>query len=741
MKAKLAAGMVAAALVPSAVVGVLAYNSASDALETSVSSGLEAIRSSRALSLELYSTTIENQISDPTLHFEAAEAIETFAPAYESSGGGSALLDLYGGSAGDMVDAGDDSAWTSVHGAFHPSFREFQLAYGFYDVFLFDLDGNLIYTVFKEPDFGTNFIDGPYADSGLGDVYRGALAGNVTWSDYAPYAPSNDAPAAFVAAPVEHNGEQVGVLAFQMPIDQISAILQDSTGLGETGETYLVGSDLLMRSQSRFSDDNTIGIQEVASHGVEAGLAGESGAESIVDYRGVEVISAYQPVDVFGQHYALLAEQDVAEALAARSALATQVAIVAAISAAVVALLGAWFASKLATRISRVSEASQLLAEGKTDVSMSDSSKDEIGQLVGSVGETIDYLQNAAAVANSIANGDLTVDHTPAGPEDTLGIALQRMIESLRSVVGEVTGVAGEVETSAGHLSQASSEAARAADEVAGSIVTVATSAADQANIGEKLVDAVHQINEEVSATVAAAHRMVEASDTARGKSQLGTQLITDATQAIGSITTAFSNVEESVIDLEGNFTRVGEIVELIRTIAEQTNLLALNAAIEAARAGEAGRGFAVVATEVKELAEQSAESTERIAQIVTAMRTSVGGAVQTASSGRAELERGAEVVLNAGEAFDSIAESINGIDERAAEVSAATERIDGVAATVRAGADELTALTESNSAVAEEVAAASEETAATASEVGDLASTLSESSSKLGAALRVFKI
>ena len=76
----------------------------------------------------------------------------------------------------DMLDtAGDKSPWTFRHKTYHPGFRAYQRARGYYDMFLFDPQGNLIYSVFKEDDFATNFLDGPYADSGLGIAYRAAL--------------------------------------------------------------------------------------------------------------------------------------------------------------------------------------------------------------------------------------------------------------------------------------------------------------------------------------------------------------------------------------------------------------------------------------------------------------------------------------------------------------------------------------------------------------------------------------
>ncbi len=157
------------------------------------------------------------------------------------------------------------------------------MEFDYYDVFLFTPSGDLVYTVFKEDDFGNNFVEGPYADSGLGEAYQAAIemdAGEVYWTDFERYAPSAGAPAAFVATPIYDGGSQpVGVLAFQMPLDQIADIMQSTTGLGETGEAYLVGDDKLMRTQSRFSTANTILETKVETDQVTRAIGGETGIE------------------------------------------------------------------------------------------------------------------------------------------------------------------------------------------------------------------------------------------------------------------------------------------------------------------------------------------------------------------------------------------------------------------------------------------------------------------------------
>jgi uncharacterized protein YoxC len=204
-------------------------------------------------------------------------------------------------------------------------------------------------------------------------------------------------------------------------------------------------------------------------------------------------------------------------------------------------------------------------------------------------------------------------------------------------------------------------------------------------------------------------------------------------------ITSSFTAVAGTVAELGDRSEKVDEIVDLIRAIAEQTNLLALNAAIEAARAGEAGRGFAVVAAEVKALAEESASSTQDIAELVGAMRKSAAEARATTQTGQEDVVAGAEVIGRATAAFGGIADAVNDVDARVRQVVGSVNAIAEATGAIGTGVSELASVALSNSAVAEEVAASSEEMAATGSELSDTAAELSRSSQDLAAALRGF--
>ncbi|MGB1140797.1 MAG: cache domain-containing protein [Halioglobus sp.] len=219
-----------------------------------------------------------------------------------------------------LADPGDGTLYAEWHARFHPLTRLFVEERGYYDFFMISPDGFIVYTVEKESDFGTSLVTGPWRDSALADVFRRTMASvaeggaGVEVSDIERYTPSNDVPAQFMAHPITGaNGENIGVIAVQLPIEGIKDIMQFTSGMGKTGETYLVGEDLVMRSDSRFTDVPTTLENTVDTQTVHRALAGETGIDFTPDYRGIEVLSAFTRFDIGGNTWAVMAEKDVGE--------------------------------------------------------------------------------------------------------------------------------------------------------------------------------------------------------------------------------------------------------------------------------------------------------------------------------------------------------------------------------------------------------------------------------------------
>ena len=124
----------------------------------------------------------------------------------------------------------DTLDYATTHELYHPLFKDFLEKFGYYDIFLIEAGtGNIVYSVFKEVDFGTSLKNGAFANSNLSKVYESAIGSNensfVTLVDYEPYRASYNAPAAFMASPIFDEDVCIGVLVFQMPIEEINNIM------------------------------------------------------------------------------------------------------------------------------------------------------------------------------------------------------------------------------------------------------------------------------------------------------------------------------------------------------------------------------------------------------------------------------------------------------------------------------------------------------------------------------------
>lgn len=320
-----------------------------------------------------------------------------------------------------LQDRGEQPAtYNELHARYHPLFRSYLERFGYYDIFLVDLEsGRIVYSVFKEVDFGTSLLNGPYRDSNIADVFRAASESGArdftTVEDFQPYNPSYSARASFVGSPVFDGDDPVGVLIFQLPLGRINDIMTSygnwaSMGLGESGETYLVAADHRLRTESRFlledpegyaetiraagvpeatvqaisSLGSSIGLQEVRTGGTDLALRGETGTAVFRDYRGVEVFSSFRPLDLPSLDWVLMSEIDAAEALEAIGALRTRMLIWLAVLVPLLGLAAFWFAGSLTRPIRVLSSSAAELAQGHLDIEVDVHRGDEIGELAGS---------------------------------------------------------------------------------------------------------------------------------------------------------------------------------------------------------------------------------------------------------------------------------------------------------------------------------------------------------------------
>ena len=314
-----------------------------------------------------------------------------------------------------LDDAGDGTKYSAFHKRYHPIFSKIVEEFGYYDLFLIDNSGNIVYSVFKEVDFATSLTIGPYARTSLATVYKEAQKQNssyIAMADFSFYSPSYGEPAAFMATPIYRGTELLGVVAIQLPVDEINEVMTGnsnwlSDGFGETGETFLVASDEKMRSDSRLlieepdryyeaigefitedeldrtqSLETSVLNQPAVSQAVKSALKGDSGvAENIENYLGKEVISAYAPLDIRGVDWVILSEIDQDEIFQPISTFAQRVLISAAGLVFVITLLSLWLARAFLKPVNLLGEGFKRLSKGHKEVDVPILASDELGEL------------------------------------------------------------------------------------------------------------------------------------------------------------------------------------------------------------------------------------------------------------------------------------------------------------------------------------------------------------------------
>ncbi len=693
---KLPTVIVGLAVLVAIIITSLAFFGARGALQDQIRNKLETAASDRALEVEQYVEALGQEVLILATSTSVIEAVGAFDDAWQSLGSGAKtrLQQDYIkenpyplGEKDALMKKDDGSLYAHTHGYYHPWFRDLQQRRTYYDVFLFNTKGDLVYSVFKEPDFATNFVDGEWSNSGLAQLYQAAAqadAGTIVFDDFSPYGPSGGAAASFIGAPVfDRLNRRIGVIAYQIPAPVINGLMAKTNGFGETAESYLVGTDHLMRSDSRFSEKPTTLKLEVRNEAVSGGLAGDTGFVETTNLKGTNAYAAFAPINILGETWAAVANVDVEEADAPVQELLYQFLLVGAAVVAAAIVIGLLVARSIAGPLTRMTTAMQELAHKvwSTEIPHTDR-QDEIGEMASAV---LVFKENGQEAERLQAN---EAEREARAVEDKRQ-AMNQLADSFETSVGEIVEA---VSSTAMDLKETAQGVAAIAEETTAQSATVAA-AAEESSVN---VQTVSSATEEMSASISEMQQQVMRS---RDVSEHAAESVE---KAVGQVT-----------GLSEAANQIGDVLGLIQDIAEQTNLLALNATIEAARAGDAGKGFAVVASEVKSLATQTQKATEQIRQQIEGVQTESQTAVSAIGGIR-------EVISQVTEISQSIAVAIE-------EQTAATGEIARNAQQAAGGTHEVSSSVKGVSEASQQASAASTELLASSNSLAEQGDTLRE--------------
>lgn len=502
------------------------------------------------------------------------------------------------------------------HSEFHPIFKQVRDQFEFVDVYLIDGQGRIVYSVEKNIEYATSLASGPFADSGLGSIWQESQSlapGETALSDYVSYTPAFSRSVAFVATPIIALEERIGTLVVQLDNERLTQVMTSGQswsqlGLGETGQAYLVGSDNLLRTQSRGLLENapawldslavagnqpnlqtmsdrtdSVGLLEVNSELLTQALKGKAAVDMSENYLNRSVLSAVGRLQVKDNNWAIVVEMEESEVFAEVDTILRQALIYALIILVIAVVLSSGLGvvvSRMITNPMKALVASfQNIAEGDGDLNVhldSAARKDEIGELSLSFNS---FVKNIHDVVHKVVTTAL----------------------SLKSVSGTLADFSRESSESVNHQQELTQNIVQAIDEFAHS----------NSDIVEHSADAQQ-----------AMLQVAEATAKGRKTSQR-------CEQEMVSLGEQSRVTVESIQQLSDEIDSISQILSTINGIAEQTSLLALNAAIESARAGEQGRGFAVVADEVRSLSSRTQQATVDIQQKIEGLAQSAESAVQ----------------------------------------------------------------------------------------------------------------
>lgn len=517
------------------------------------------------------------------------------------------------------------------------------------------------------------YSDGSY-DYLAQDWYKAGMVDKpYVWTE--PYAdPISKVPMVTAIAPIKVGGKISGTTTLDIGLTELNKSIENLK-VGETGYGFIVSKsgiyvshrDAQKNLQVKMTDKSETGLREIANHITDATATGMTQAT----IAGQTQYVTFAPIGETGMTLATV--MPAAEINGPITQYFYISLIIFGVSISIFLVLLYWFINRQVAR---------------------------------------PLLQLKAGIVNLVEKKDVT-QTIPIRRKDEIGdvaTAVNAFIADLHEMMKNISSYTGQVGTVSETSAKKAHEARLAFGQVASSFQEVATGTESQQHSAEESARAMEEMAIGIQRIAEASSTMAESSKHMANEAVAGNQSIEKVSGQMDSINRSVSHSANVVRSLDSRSAEISQIVEVIASIASQTNLLALNAAIEAARAGEQGRGFAVVADEVRKLAEQSNDSANQIANLITEIQRETTSAVQAMDEGTREVETGIQIAHETGEAFRRIMNSTQDVADQIQEISSVAEQMSAATEQVTASILQLSSIAKESAASASSVAASTEE-------------------------------